>query len=253
MVQAFAIPRPPKLVLCELELRDGALETHSPFCLKIRRALSLLGLKFESRAAAAPSAFKHLNPRGKVPVLLIDGEAIADSTRILLHLNRLYPGVLYRHRESGLWEELADTSLNAHLVAARWADPDQWRNTCKAFFGSMPWPIRVVVPARTRRSALRSLDARDIEYQDTERYEDAFLTLLDDLEARAPHQGFWLGDDPDAADLAIFSQLQSMRCELTPKQHRWIDQRRTLVAYLGRVERATAGPSRDRLRRDFVF
>ncbi|MEM6558591.1 MAG: glutathione S-transferase [Myxococcota bacterium] len=240
MVQAFSIPRRPQLVLCELEHRDGALETHSPFCLKIRRSLSLLGLKYESRASASPRAFKHLNPRGKVPVLLIDGEAIADSTRILLHLNRLYPGVLYRHRESGLWEELADTSLNAHLVAARWADPDQWKRTRKAFFGSMPWPLRAVLPVRIRRSVLRSLEARDIEYQDTERHEDAFLTMLDDFEARAPKKGFWLGEYPDAADLAIFSQLQSMRCELTPKQHRWIDQRRALGSYLRRVERATA-------------
>ena len=37
------------------------------------------------------SAYKKLNPKGKVPLLVVDGEALSENVAILLHLNILFP------------------------------------------------------------------------------------------------------------------------------------------------------------------
>src|ERR1700689_1126136 len=77
----------PDLVLCELADASAATkqraESYSPFCLKVHRALRAAGLPYERRHGRAPRDFVKENPAAQVPVLLVDGEPVADSTRIL--------------------------------------------------------------------------------------------------------------------------------------------------------------------------
>ncbi|MFO0635403.1 MAG: hypothetical protein U0168_21370 [Nannocystaceae bacterium] len=99
---------------------------------------------------------------GQVPVLLVDGEPIADSTQILARIETLggrslLPADPRLRAEALLWEELADTALSSgFLVAARWADADNWPRTRAAYFGAMPAPVRAIVPALLRRGVVRS-------------------------------------------------------------------------------------------------
>src|SRR5262249_42272778 len=123
----------PTLILCELE--DAArfgVESLSPFCLKTHRGLRAAGLVYERRHGDRPSAHQKHNVTGQVPVLLVDGNAIADSTNILAAVEKLggrslnNDGDARVRAEALLWEELADTSLNGFLVASRWADERNW-------------------------------------------------------------------------------------------------------------------------------
>src|SRR3954468_23051972 len=126
-------------VLCEIA--DPGLpdvESYSPFCLKVHRALKLAGVTYERRHGARPATFKPYNPLGQVPVLLIDGAPLADSTDILRALLELCPGRFTADAESWLWEELADSALYAFVVAARWADDRNWPRTRAAYFGRAP-------------------------------------------------------------------------------------------------------------------
>src|SRR5215471_707863 len=87
----------PHLVLCELaETGESRLESYSPFCLKVHRALELGAFTFERRHAARPNAFRSYNPSGQVPVLLVDDEPVFDSTRIVSRLDALSDGALSR-------------------------------------------------------------------------------------------------------------------------------------------------------------
>ena len=57
-------------------------------------------------------------------MLLVDGEPVSDSTRILQRIYALtgaFSGALDRaeQAEPWLWAELADTAPNGHLVSAR--------------------------------------------------------------------------------------------------------------------------------------
>ncbi len=236
----------PSLVLCELGRPDlPGLESYSPFCLKVHRALRSAGLPYTSRHGARPDSHRDVSPLGQVPVLLIDGRAIADSTPILAALAALHPTPAWAavdprtHAEGLLWEELADTGLNGFLVAARWADERNWPIVRDTFFAGAPWPVRKLVAPALRRSMVQRLVARDVWRAGADACWQRFTTLLDALERRAPATDFWLGDRLGLADLALFAQLHSLRTPLTVWQHAQVQARPALSAYLDRVDLAT--------------
>jgi glutathione S-transferase len=235
----------PSLVLCELadSSADG-VESYSPFCVKAHRALRLAGLPYERRHANRPDAFRRENPTGQVPVLLVDGAPVCDSTRILQRVDAL-TGALTRgldpraRAEAWLWEEYADASLSGFLVAARWADDRNWPVVRDAYFGGAPWPVRALVAPKIRRRVVQGLVARDVWRAGAAACWERLDMALDQLDARAPDRGFWVGPVPSVADIGIFAQLHSLRTRLTKPQAEAIAARARLSAYLDRVDAAT--------------
>ena len=199
------------------------------------------GLHYERRHGDRPDAFQKYNPRCQVPVLLVDGEPVADSTEILRRIDVLGPGSIAAHRGSGL-----DTSLNGFLVAARWADEDNWPKTKDCYFRGMPAVIRAVVPARIRSSVIERLVARDVWGGGAAPCWSRFDELLDALEVRAPQRGFWVDEQISIADVSIFGQLWSFMTPLTEKQAACVQRRPRLFAYLQRVHAQTWQQARTR-------
>ena len=237
----------PRLVLCELP--DANLprhESHSSECLKAHRALQLCGFPYERLHGDRPDAFKHLNPAGQVPVLLIEGKPLSDSTSIVSRIDALADGALTagltnRERaEAYLWEEMADTVLTGFVEAARWLDEDNWPKTRAAFFGDRPFFTRVVLSFLVRRRVRKALHARDFIRPDLDACWRRFEETLDRLELRAPVRGFWLGDRPSRADVAIFAPLWALRTDLTVRQARSLASRKNLTRWLFRVDAACA-------------
>jgi glutathione S-transferase len=234
------------LALCELtDTPMDHLPTYSPFSLKIHRALQLHGMEYERRFGAHPGVWKHVNPRGQVPVLMVDEEPVFDSTNILLKLEEisdrtLVPDDAEEAARAWLVEDWADQSLNGFIVAARWADDRNWPKVKTAFFGGMPALLRAVVSARIRKNILSSLVARDILRGGAAQCWSRFEQLLDHLEARAPKSGFWVGNRPSVADVALYGQLHSLRADLTPWQRELLESHGRLTSYLDRVHRAQA-------------
>jgi glutathione S-transferase len=236
----------PELVLCELvDPGIPGVESHSPFCIKVHRALRAAGLAYERRFADRPDAYAKYNPTRQVPVLLVDGAPVCDSTLIVARIEamagRFAPALDASARaEAWLWEEFADTALNAFVVAARWADDRNWPTVRDAYFGTAPWIVRALVAPRIRAKVIGALVARDVWRRGADACWARFELLLDHLEWRAPVRGFWLGDALSVADIAIFAQLQSLRTDLTPAQREMLASRAELSAYLDRVDRATS-------------
>lgn len=228
------------LVLCEVgETGVTGLESWSPFCLKVHRALRAAGLRYTSRHGKMPSEFKRLNPAAQVPVLLLGGEPVCDSTRILARIADLAPSAFDTSAEAWLWEDWADRSLNGYLVAARWADEKNWGLLRDRYFGKAPWFVRAIVAPAIRRRVLASLLARDFLRHGADALWADFRRVLDHLDERAPERGFWLGGALSVADLGLFGQLRSLRTPLTPVQSREIELRPRLVDYIDRVDVAT--------------
>jgi glutathione S-transferase len=245
--------RTPHLTLCELEDPSLAgLESLSPFCLKVHRALKLARLPYERRHGGRPADFRRHNPTGQVPVLLIDGKPVCDSTAILRRIVALEPlafdaGADDRARgERWLWEEMADSVLSGYLVAARWADDRNWGAVSAKYFAGAPWFVRAVIAPRIRARVVGGLVARDVWRAGADACWGRFVDTLDDLEARAPLRGFWLGASPGVADVALSAQLASLRTELTPWQSLEVEKRPRLVDWLDRVALATSGARADR-------
>lgn len=241
-------PNAPTVVLCELsDTGLPGVESYSPFCLKVHRALKLARVPYSSRRGGRPDEFSDLNPAGQVPVLVVDEIPIADSTRILRRIAELSPRAGLEpdepraRAEAWLWEDWADRALNGWLVAARWAEDANWPRVRDAYFGAAPWLVRTLIVPRVRARVLASLRARDVIRAGMTAARDDFRRVLDGLERRAPLDGFWLGDRPSVADLAIFAQLHSLRTPLTPREARELAVRPVLTDWLDRVDEATRG------------
>lgn len=233
------------LTLLEIEqLTLDAHESWSPFCMKANRALRFAGLSYTRKTGSRPDAWRSVNPTGQVPVLLVDERPVSDSTAILQEIEKLSGRSLSgsapsQRAESWLYEELADTSINGFLVAARWADERNWHRTRDAYFHSMPALIKAIIPNRLRAGVIKNLVARDVWRAGPDACWSRFQHILDRLDERAPTTGFWVGDALTAADLGLFGQLHSMRTVLTPWQHQRVNERERLSKWLDRVHAAT--------------
>jgi glutathione S-transferase len=244
----------PHLVLCDLgPSSEAGLESYSPFCLKVHRALVLAGLAYTTRRGRAPSDFADLDPARQVPVLLVDDTPVADSTAILARIASLAPGTLEpadarARAEAWLWEDWADRALSGYLVAARWADAKNWPTVRDAYFGEAPWFVRAFVAPAIRRRVVASLVARDVlRGGETALWAD-FRRILDFLEVRAPSESFWVSDEPSVADIALFAQLRQLRSVLLCRaQSREIALRPRLDDWMDRVDAATRAPLSARL------
>jgi len=236
---------PEPITLCDLpETRIEGVESFSPFCLKVHRALRAAGLPYQTRREDRPDAYKHLNPAAQVPVLLVGDDAVSDSTRILERIESLAPGSMQPRdpraaAESWLWEDWADRALNGYVVAARWADDRNWPLVRDAYFGTAPWFVRTLIAPRIRNHVLAGLRARDFLRHGNAALWSDFRRVLDLLEARAPERAYWTGERLSAADFALFGQLHALRTPLTPTQARELKLRPKLTDWLDRVDSAT--------------
>jgi len=101
-------------------------------CYKVRLLLAILGVCYRREpvdlfgGASHTSEFLALNPRGQVPVLEDEGEAIWDSTAILVYLARKYgepdwlPCEPYTLARVARWLAVAQNELLYGLGRAHW-------------------------------------------------------------------------------------------------------------------------------------
>jgi glutathione S-transferase len=240
----------PKLSLVEIGAYDApAHESLSPYCLKAHRALKYLGLPYERKILFNPSGGRQFNPTGQFPTLLVGDERVPDSSAILRKLDQLSSGRLNPdpdprvRAEALLWEELADTSVNGFLIASRWADDRNWPRVRDTMLAKVPGAIRGFIGNRARKQLIGVLKARDVWRAGPDACWRRFQEQLDQLEARAPKTGYWVGSALSVADLGLFGQLHSLRLPLTPWQSEEVSKRPTLSAYLDRIHQETWKPA----------
>ena len=111
-----------------------------------------------------------------------------------------------------------------------------------AFFGSIPAPVRGLVSSMVRRSTIKKLVERDFTRGGLDACYERLHRVLDDLDARAPEDGFWLGPRASVADLGLFAHLHSLRLPAIPFQAEQVKKRARLSRYLDRVDAATTAP-----------
>jgi glutathione S-transferase len=210
----------------------------APYTEKVRRALALKGLDFELREPESPDDYRRWSPEtGLLPVLEIDGERVADSTRILLRLEELYPKppllspdptVASQQRQLEDW---SDESFlwywNRWLVFARRREEQEAAARPRG-----PRPLRRVAAwlraggtwERPETALLRGIDDR-----------------LGDLANLLGTRRFFYADQPSMADLGVYAMLSVLRNDAILGSARLVANRPTLVELMRRVEEATGG------------
>jgi hypothetical protein len=125
------------------------LPNASPFCLKLELYLRMAGLPYRNSYTLE----LHKAPKGKLPWIDDDGTAVADSGLIIDYLKhgstaiRSMPGWMRRQRCTRLAiARLIEEHLYWTVLYDRWIAPQGWAMTRAGFFGTLPWPLRMIVP-----------------------------------------------------------------------------------------------------------
>ncbi len=137
----------------------------SPFCLKVDLYLRATGLEYE-----IDSNFNHLKkaPKGKLPFISDGDKTIADSTFIIDYLKQYYGDPLDQDlnpEQKAIaqgFKKMLDENLYWCAVYARWIDEHGWKVVKQAFFGSMPYPLRAIVPTVAQSRVKKTLHAHGL-------------------------------------------------------------------------------------------
>jgi len=184
--------------------------SYSPYCNKVRWALQLKGIAFDT---VTTSAFKKHSRTGKLPVLAMGNECVHDSTEIIHRLEALYPDPALVPRDprlgaqAALVEEWADESLCALMTYERAADTAARRRMVAGVlaFKRLPSFLAPLVAARLRRTGMNRyghLVALGPEVVRTQ-----LLRHLDVVNAMAEGRSWLVGDSPTVADVAVAACL----------------------------------------------
>lgn len=212
----------------------------SPFCVKAMMLLNMAGAAWTPEVLPDPRKM----PYGKLPVIRVGHETIADSDNIRAWLEgqgtdfdagltpqqRAYSRALIR---------MVEEHLYFHVVYDRWADNAVWPVTRDSYFGMIPRPLRGLITNRIRKPVIASLHQMGIaRFTPQERLARA----EPDLQAitKLLTTPFLFGDRPTAADASIAPQLAGMMA--TPVPTLLGDRVRgdhVLVDYVARVREAT--------------
>jgi len=115
----------------------------SPFVTKTEVQLKMAGLDYR-KEKSRPTA----SPKGQLPFIDDDGEAIADSTFIRAHLEGKYgfdfdaPLNLQARAQAWAIERMVEHHLYWALVGARWVDPDNFAKGPTHLFDAAPEHLR---------------------------------------------------------------------------------------------------------------
>ncbi|MCB1887405.1 MAG: glutathione S-transferase family protein [Rhodocyclaceae bacterium] len=188
------------------------LPNASPFCMKIETWLRLAGLPYETDNRGLVMRA----PKGKLPFIEDDGTRIADSGFIIEHLVRTHgvdpdAGLSDAQRATSLaFTRLLEEHLYWAVVHTRWFEPEGWRRTRETFFGAMPLPMRLLVPALARRGLRRQLMGHGMGRHSR----DEMMALgCRDIDAVADQLGdkpWFHGDRPSTIDATLHAFLANL-------------------------------------------
>ena len=137
------------------------LPNASPFCMKLETWLRMAQLPYE----APPPTLRDMGraPKGKMPYIADGGRTLADSTFIIDYLkatygDRLDAWLTQEQRAVALaFQRLMEENQYWAVVHTRWMEPMGWAQTRTAFFGSMPAPLKWIIPTLARRGLRQQL------------------------------------------------------------------------------------------------
>lgn len=209
----------------------------SPYVTKTEIHLRMAGLPYVKE-----TAMPHLSPKGQLPWLDDDGELIADSHFIRLHLERKY-GVdfdqglsLAERAQAWAIERMVENHFGWTLAHVRWLIPENYAKGPAQFFAALPPAMQ-----EDMRRDIQGEVAENIRAVGVGRHsEPEILALgvrsLASLSALLGPKPFLMGCRPSGVDAIAFGMLAGL---MTPYFDAPIRERAmsfgNLVAYVDRM------------------
>ena len=185
----------------------------SPFVTKAEVLLKMSGLPFEKGRSGMRKA-----PKGKLPYIEDDGQIIADSTFIRLHLERKY-GVdfdrgLTPAQKGTAWavEKMLEDQLYWIIVNERWLNDENFRKGPAIFFAGVPAPIRPLIKGVVRRSLRRTLHGHGVGRHSAEEIDELGARALGAVADVLGENQYLTGPEICGADATVYAFMISALC-----------------------------------------
>jgi len=211
-----------------------------PFCLKVHSYLRMSGLDYEN----FPAIDNLRNaPKGKLPFIDDDGELIADSEFIIEHLKAKHGDKLdaWLSAEQKATAYLLTKSLDENfywcVLHSRWMNETNWPIVKKEFFGSLPFPLKYIIPAVVRREQKQSLYKHGIGRNNEKEIQRIGERSLENLSVLLGDKPYFFGAQVcsfDAVAYGMLAQAISVDLDSALKQNAY--RYDNLVQYCKRIE-----------------
>jgi len=209
----------------------------SPFVMKAEVLLKMANLPFEIDTGGFNKA-----PKGKLPYITDDGEIIADSSLIRLHIERKYgfdfdAGLSPAERGiAWAFEKMCEDHLYWAGLHARWMVGENFNKGPRRFFDSAPAPLRPFIIAMVRRQVRRNLWGHGMGRHTMAEMEQLALRDIDAIADVLEGKPYLIGKSPCGADASIFPFVAHALCPLFKTAIRTrAEQKSNLVAYNDRL------------------
>ena len=180
----------------------------SPFCSKVELYLKINRIDYEIAVGSPVKA-----PKKKLPMIMDGDQVVCDSEHILDYLDNKHGIDMDRDLDSGqkdsAWALIRaiEEHLYFALVYSRWIDDRYWPVVRESFMGSLPFPLKLVLPRLVRSSVRKSLTGQGLgRHSQQEIYEFAAMGV-DHLAQLLGDQAYFFGDTISRADLSAFPFL----------------------------------------------
>jgi glutathione S-transferase len=186
----------------------------SPFVTKADVLLQMSGLPYEKQSARGLGKA----PKGKLPYIVDDGQTVADSTFIRLHLEKKY-GIdfdrgLTPAQRGAAWA--VDKMLEDHLywitIRWRWLDDANFAKGPAMFFAGVPAPIRPVIKGVVRRSLRKTLHLHGIGRHSDDELNELTARLLQSVSGMLEGNEYLTGQTTCGADATTYAFMLSALC-----------------------------------------
>jgi glutathione S-transferase len=188
------------------------LPNASPFCMKLETYLRMAGLPFE--LVNDGNVMKA--PKGKLPYIEDDGRRIADTQFIIEHLKQAHGDPLdasMTATERALataFQRLLEEDLYWAVVYTRWIDDAGWAKTRAAFFGTLPPPLRWILPPLARRGLRAELRGHGMGRHDVGQIHAIACRDVDALADWLGDKPYMLGEQPRSLDASAYAFLANL-------------------------------------------
>jgi glutathione S-transferase len=205
----------------------------SPFVMKAEVLLKMADLPIKTDTGGFNKA-----PKDKLPYIADDGEIVADSTFIRLHIEKKYgfdfdAGLSPSERGiAWAFEKLCEDHLYWVGLHARWIVGANFDKGPRRFFDSAPAPLRPLVVAMVRRQVRRNLWGHGMGRHTTAEMEQLAARDIDAIADYLADKPYLMGGAPSGADATVFPMIAHALCPLFETAIlTCTEQRPNLVAY----------------------
>jgi glutathione S-transferase len=208
----------------------------SPYVTKAEVQLKMAGLDYQ-KVSATPDT----SPKGQLPWIDDDGQAVADSTFIRAHLERKYGFDLDTNlspvQRAQAWaiERMLENQFAWTWVRDRWLDPENFAKGPANFFNAVPEAFREQVRTEVQGRVAANILAVGVGRHSDEEILWLGKRTLDALDLLLGDKTWLFGDEPCGVDATAFAMLAGV---MTPffdtALRRAALSYPTLVAYVAR-------------------